>query len=429
MRATWTIILAMATAVAVSCGGGAGALLDAGAGQVTGTGSEAGGSGSGLIEDASGWAGAIPALPLDIPGESAALDPGKGASATGGDEGGYSVSGLDYMQAYGQTEGDDGLLLKSLEEEMAWAMYKISGLEGKEVASLAVECIPGSLGEEYFVGVGSFTNRHWQWSSTTLPEFVFELRDDETYVSPLGNLYFVVAVYDGASCTVIKGTAIVDGGGGTRRPHAPIHLEASDGTQRGGILLRWQDSAKHDNYYLVLRKPVSDLERHQADGLPGDGEERDRPDDGGRPHFRIIGRSEETHFFDDNANPNVLYAYMVAAVNRAGRSGHSNVDTGYWASDAAEPGYFIKGKVVTRDGNGVAEVTIGISAGDRSRRTLTDDEGYFGFRNLPPGVYVLTPYLEGASFEPGEMRVDLSEGSVRGLVFYIYRDTDEEPDG
>ena len=356
----------------------------------------------------------LPRLPLDEE-----TDLARDTSELTGD---YVVLGPDFKRMYNGTVTDNSLILDSGDQRIAWALYKIGGLEGKDIFSLSVECAPLTADGKYFIGVSNFSRRHWEWSGPVdESEFTFEVNQHSRHVSPRGNLYFLVAVFHDNSAEFFAGQANPRELDADQRPvpRAPIYLQASDASTEDGVAIEWRVLTREDDLpldkFIVLRANTD--RTPSADGAGGP--ER---------HFEEIGQTTETKFFDDTALEGVVYLYAVLAVLGDERSGRSNVDSGFWiVHDDPVERFPLAGMVVTENGAGVGGVLISVAHGDHRIRTITGPNGHFVIRGLPAGMYSVTPHKRGATFDPEAARVELPMGDGRLLFVASRNDTGDEP--
>lgn len=349
----------------------------------------------------------LPPMPLDEDETDSTRD----ASELTGD---FVVLGPDFMRKFNGRVTDNSLVLNTGDHRLAWGLYKIGGLNGHDIASLSVECAPLTDDGSYFIGVSNYSRRHWEWSGpVSATEFTFEVNQRSRHVSPHGNLYFLVAVFHNNSAEFFAGQANPrDPDDGDRpRPHAPIHLQASDGQTENGVAVHWRvmprDNDQPIDNFIVMRA-TTDRSVSQ--------------DDAGGPdrRFEEIGQTTETAFFDETAHEGVVYLYAVLAVSGDERSGRSNVDRGFWVVRDTPERYPLGGVVVTAEGAGVGGVLIVVAHGDHRIHTITGPDGHFLFPGLPAGMYSVTPHKRGATFDPEAARVELPQGDER-LVFVAKR--------
>lgn len=255
----------------------------------------------------------IPPIPLDF---------GKGSSegeGEGGDSGSLSVLGSDFILENGASlDGSSAVLHVGDDAGMpAFAMYRFSGLLGTRPLSLNVECLPGSLDDRYYVGVADYTNYTWRWfGPSELPEFPINLGEqDWSFISNLGNMYFVIAVQPGMVATHSQSTLLFGPNEPPSFPGSPTELVASDGEFTEGVALSW-NAAHGAEWYRILRRVQAHQGPNGGDGEPG-------------ADFGFIGESVEPAYFDETAALGVIYEYKVQARNHSGMSSFSNIDSGY----------------------------------------------------------------------------------------------------
>jgi hypothetical protein len=154
------MILAMLIAGAASCGAGSNLALE---------------NASAFKPDS---AAGLPALPQDKTG-----NPGRSASAV------ETIPGNAAFEFANGEVVDTTMVLTSSETEMAWALYKVEGLQGKKVTSLTLEVLAGDIGGHYGVGVSNFSDGVWEFlQNGVLPEFEYDLSDEMSRLtSQLGN--------------------------------------------------------------------------------------------------------------------------------------------------------------------------------------------------------------------------------------------------
>ncbi|MEZ5337806.1 MAG: carboxypeptidase regulatory-like domain-containing protein [bacterium] len=346
-----------------------------------------------------------------LPAIPSGLEALRSGSATDGEA--PSVGPFDYIDAGNAFETGHGLLLQPPGFGLAWALYGI-GAGDCDLLGLDVNAYPMEGASGYFVAVANYSSGSWMVSGPHEGEAKVRLPRDPSFISPAGDVYFLVFAIHPKGAMMQGASLILDSDQQrpTRRPHAPWGLEASDGTVDNGIGLRWHAPRRGTvDYYVIMR-------RLQPDQNPGD----DRLE---QQRFVAIGRSNEEHFLDDNARPGVRYFYTVFAVNEAGRSGHSNVDGGWWGERDTEAGLFISGHAATEDGRPVPGIIVSLPGTDRSR-VLTDDEGRFVFRNLDSGSYTVHAGSgnERLIVRPADVDVVLRDESVRGIDFTVLRAAD-----
>ncbi|HES58461.1 MAG TPA: hypothetical protein ENO21_03425 [Firmicutes bacterium] len=108
-------------------------------------------------------------------------------------------------------------------------------------------------------------------------------------------------------------TGYAAGGTGGDPPAAPFELWASDGTYENGVKLEWA-GGEGAAWFIVERRVAE-----------------------GESEWHVIGDPDGHSFFDETAEPGVIYKYRVKAGNDYGESEYSNTDTGYRASGGGDP--------------------------------------------------------------------------------------------
>lgn len=88
---------------------------------------------------------------------------------------------------------------------------------------------------------------------------------------------------------------------------------------------------------------------------------------------------------------------------------------------ATEPAGEIKGKVVTSDGQPAAFVSVQLQ--NRSRGTVTDDQGIFAFKKIQPGHYTLLISLVG--YESVQKEIDVTDQATIEVVIQITASDDQ----
>jgi len=345
----------------------------------------------------------LPPVPLEDEEED-----DKGASDLSGD---YTVAGLDYLDMHNGVELEDGLYLGGEGCRLSWALYRIGGLTGLDIASLTTDCAPED-GDEYFIAVSNFSQRRWEWSGAISErEYTFEVNPRFRHVSLRGNLYFLIVTFGTDACTMY-GAAATPRDLPAEPPLAPLQLHAGKGVSADeGVNLAWRsgnpDWEAGVESYVVLRAP--------ALGCNCDSDRE-------LPEFEELGTTEEPVYFDDTAAEGTVYLYAVVAMSGGERSGRSNIDRGFWVSEPDEDLYTIEGSVTTSDGEGLGGVSIAFEYGDYIRRVITHSDGSFLASGLPAGSYLLTPYRRGLTFEPETAEVELPPATDAQITFIGYRD-------
>lgn len=329
----------------------------------------------------------LPSIPLDngVQGHSASV---------AGDP--VVTLGADHINAYNYEDVETAVRLTAPADgegdnrPLAYAMYKIEGLAGLHPTIMDVENMPEFLDDYYYVGVADYTTMHWRFFGPySMPEIEVDLRNQEhRFVSEAGNMYFLVVTHDGMSCLHSQTTVFFGDGGEPRLPGAPSGLQASDGEIPDGVGLVWTPGPG-SGWFEIFRKVAGD----GHNGVPeGD--------------WQSIGDSLEPHYFDQSAEPGVVYAYKVRAHNESGASGFSNVDTGFAGEQPPPPeGFRIHGWVRTQGvegqvGDPVANVEVKLFGLGQPQTTHTGIDGSYSFDFLPQGKYLVVPQHPEMGFDP-----------------------------
>ncbi len=372
------LILALSMLVFASCGGGASLinapLYVAADSEFT----------CGEVTTDSSFTG-LPSIPLDI-GE-----PDKSSSAIG-DLGTIELLGSGYLQMDGGTLDGDSLVLDPATsgnlgkngQPVAYAVYKVSGLLGKRALSLNIECIPGGLGEGYFVGVADYSDAHWRWFGKAMfPEFEVDLRSvHNQLITHIGNMYFIIIVPEGNTATHSKTTLTYGEPDPAGRPGFPHHLVASDGKFPEAVGLNWVAGGGAATYE-VFRKRLRN----------GD-------------EWNKLGETSETHFADTNVPDYIMFAYRVRSVNPGGESNWSNMDTGF--AGGGEDPVVIHTNITSMQSEPLAGIAVGLVGMGEEMKRHTNADGNVSFRDLPHGSYIVAPRHPELDFFPPYQVVDMS---------------------
>lgn len=238
----------------------------------------------------------------------------------------YLGSGPALLNYSGGVVDGDSLVLTSSADEEAWAIYRASDLYGLWVSTFGVLTVPDSYDTKYYVALGNFTKHTWDWLiETTLPEVDYDLTENQfRVVSPLGNMYWVVAVPPGGhSVEIQKAQLLVDefpGGGDPWPPGGGNFLFASEGLP-GYVELQWGGMDGAGEYELYRRNPHTD----PFFGDPAD-------PGSGADEFELLAVTVEPCYVDFEVNYWVPYEYKVRAVNDNGHGEFSEIAVG-WAAD------------------------------------------------------------------------------------------------
>jgi fibronectin type 3 domain-containing protein len=293
--------------------------------------------------------GGLPAFPQET-----------GLRSTSADGGSLTLLGSQFIQDKWATVDGDSLVVGPAEgdgkENTAYGLYKFEGLGGKHLLALTVNALPGDIEMKYFVALADFTNLKWKWfGPVDLPEFQYNFENDANhYISPLGNVYFIVATHGSnvtthSSSTLTFGDAPPPGGGGD--PGAPTDLVASDGTFSDHVQLAWKagDGAE---WYEIYRHRVGD--------------------DPGVPEWGKIGESQMPEFADTDVVAGRVYYYKVRSAaggnnNEPHYSGFSNVDSGYVGQGNGGHGPGTPSDLAASDGTYTNQVRVTWKGGDNTQ--------------------------------------------------------------
>jgi hypothetical protein len=353
------------------------------------------------VEADTGWSG-LPAIPLDTDEDKVVAETDDSGDS---DPGFRSVLGVDYLQMQGGYEEGTAVVLECYpetdpddvdpeEHALSYAMYRVSGLDGLRPLSFNVECLPGGLGQGYFIGIADYTKGVWKWfGPSAFPEYEIDLyKATHQFVTHLGNMYFMVVVPPGNSATHYRSTVIVGPPGPETQPGIPHHLVASDGQFPEQVRLSWV-AGNAAGHYQIFRRAAW----------------------GENTEWQIIGESNETRYVDAPLPDYKMFYYRVRSLNAAGESFWSNVDTGF-AGGGDDP-CVIHGDVTTVMGEPVAGIAVSLVGLDDQMLRITNEEGKFYFGDLPPGEYIVAARHEGLVFAPPYHHVDLTETKVADIHF------------
>lgn len=261
----------------------------------------------------------------------------RGVSASGGSQ---TVLGADYIiEKYAQVDGT-GLIIgptpDTAGEDTAYGMYSFTGLSGQHLVALTVSAQPSELKMGYYVALADFTKLQWVWfGPVTLPEFKFDFgQRDSQFISPLGNVYFVVATHAANVVTHNFSVLTYDAnGGGGKDPGAPTDLVASDGTFADGVGLTW-NAGEGAQWYEVYRYAGQNS---------------------GAQEWQRLDVTKVPKYFDSNVVAGQVYKYRVRSVaadpDGAERySAYSNIDSGYSAGGGNTGGPGVPKGLTASDG-------------------------------------------------------------------------------
>ena len=153
-------------------------------------------------------------------------------------------------------------------------------------------------------------------------------------------------------------------------------FEASQGTDRYGIILTWEQTPGGVDYY--------DLGRREA---------------GSNTVFEPVKRTEKNDFRDDSVAPGQVYEYQIVASYTCNdtTTTHSATTTGF-----RSPYGMISGRIHYADGTGCAGVSVSLtSEGMNDLTTVTDGAGRYTFDSLLYGdgkTYSIIPTSTYAEF-------------------------------
>jgi uncharacterized protein YdeI (BOF family) len=220
-----------------------------------------------------------------------------------------SILGSAALSTSGGTVEGDKMALASTASEMAWALYKVEGLAGKQAQSISVEMELPSLTTEYSVGVANYSEGVWDFLHTgSLPELSIDLTEEQSrLVSQLGNLYFVVVVSGGASAKVLEGNVTSEDEviAGERLPALVMRPLVSEGLA-GQIEISWFAAAGADTYELWRMRETEPA-----------------------TEWELLATQAELSYIDTAVAESIEYKYRVRGVNEIGAGGFSRSRGGY----------------------------------------------------------------------------------------------------
>jgi hypothetical protein len=386
-RALLLLGLALALPVA-SCGGGTSVTAPASPQTLSADSGTAAESGSGMFSG-------LPAIPLEAP-------TGHAAAEAGTPPPNVVVLGKDFLQAAGETVDGDAVILSTGDitppgqgggGQLSYAMYKVPSLGDKRPLSLNVECLPGEFGQGYFIGVANYTMNRWAWfGPVTLPEFQLDLsKQNHRFVTALGNMYFILVCPPNASITHSQTTVVLGGDSGQLPPGVAFGLHASDGGADHKVVLDWQPGPGAQQYVVWRKRAFA--------GAP----------------WQPLAPVQGTHF-EDAPLPNFrLHFYRVQASNPNGQAQFSNVDSGYAGLRA--PGD-IGGTVMGPQGEPLGGVPVLLGGYGEEMVRVSDQQGHFGFKDLPPSHYFVAPQGATIEFDPPVAGVDLTSNQHASVEFH-----------
>lgn len=287
-----TTLLAALLVLAASCGSGTG--LTAPGLDSTGRDNEVGITG-----------GALPALPAES------------GKALSGAADMISVPGADVFVSQNAAVLATSLVLSSSETDLAWGLYKVTGLDGKKVTGFVIEMQPATLETQYSVGVSNFSEGVWDFPVTSsLPEFEYSFTDEmERRTSALGSFYFVVIAAGGAQATVLQTTIFSRAlePGEIEMPVFGGDIAASEGLA-DKVVVQWAAVAGATTYELWREADIEgqDEAAQLLASLPA-----------------VAGQA--SYAYEDFAvTPSTEYKYRIRGLNEAGSGAFSRWVSG-WA--------------------------------------------------------------------------------------------------
>jgi len=229
----------------------------------------------------------------------------------------YTGSGEGLLNYSNGVVDGDSLILTSTEDNIAWAMYKADGLLGLWVSTLGIETVPGGGDNEWYAALSNFTRGCWDWEiHSNLPEIDYDLTQYvDRIVSPLGNMYWVIAVPAGGyTLKILKSTIIAEATPDDPwKPGEGNFLCASQGLP-GEIDLQWGGIDGAQGYELYRREAARECD----------------PPTGG--DFELLAVVPDTMYVDIDVVIGMPYEYKVRAVNDNGYGAFSEIAFG-WAGE------------------------------------------------------------------------------------------------
>ena len=153
-------------------------------------------------------------------------------------------------------------------------------------------------------------------------------------------------------------------------------FEASQGTDRHGIILTWESTPGGLDYY--------ELSRREA---------------GSTKEFKFVKRTEDNNYRDDSIAPGTVYEYQLKALFTCNNKTtiHCDTTTGF-----RSPYGLISGRIHYADGTGCPNINVNLmSEGMTELKTVTDAAGRFEFDSLLYGEgkeYSIVPTSTYAEF-------------------------------
>jgi len=364
-------------------------------------------AGDGAALDITQEEGGLPTIPLDRVASDEGWDPDGGDQPLPATK--VEVLGKDYLLMNNGTVNGDALDLEvpAGDDDLAWAIYRISDLGDLKPLGLTIEVLPGEWQDEYYIGVANYSKLTWDWfGPSTLLEYEIQFAEtDDRYITNLGNFYFIVVVEPENVISHVKSTLICAPYVNPVPPGAPYGLEASDGLYEEMVELNWEGGSGATGFEVWRTADVYN-EPGRDDGDPTD------PDNG----WMIIGETQERGFVDPMVAPGVEYWYKVRAFNSGGVSEFSNLDSGYALEGPPPPELAIEGYVTYEDDTRVAGVDVLLMTPFNEQYTTTNEDGNFIFEGLIPGEYVVAPFSDDLRFVPEYKLVQLDYVNPVGEV-------------
>ncbi|MCB1186000.1 hypothetical protein KDL29_02440 [bacterium] len=184
----------------------------------------------------------LPQFPVEVP--DAPRSPSVGLN--------LSVDGGNFHASSEAKNMDSFVTLTAPAQEVRWAYWQFGGL----AADLQVTSLTANLshfsGGPLYVLLADFANGSWQVTELPLEAGgqVVELfaGTADGYISPAGNLYIGVLVYDGRS-TVVENLTLI--GNGALQP--PSNLNATDAEFADRVEISWEQAAGATGYRLYYK--------------------------------------------------------------------------------------------------------------------------------------------------------------------------------
>jgi hypothetical protein len=379
--------------VTAGCGGAATAITG-GAGQLASDNTNTGGST--LASGITLTSGALPSIPMDDTDSRGVSDVPPPPPDDPPQDETRVILGADFLAQWSGEVADTAISLDpALEQQdeapIAFALYQVDGLSGRRPLELDVEGAIGGEGQEYYVGVADYTRARWQWFGPNTDALAkIDLRGEhQRYVSRAGNMYFIVVARDGSSVLLTQSTVTIGANMPGDHPGCPVRLEASDGTSADSIEVKWMAGEGSVSFELFRA---------------------DAPAPGQQPQWTSLGTTTELSYTDSAVEAGKIYLYRVQATNDAGKSCTSNVDHGFAGEAPPPPPQFEIGGRAVQQGteDGIPGVVVALLGAPHDPNQQGPDElifttagnGEFGFKNLPPGQYIVVPQNPGLEFTP-----------------------------